>query len=223
MQNEITPGPSPKATALMTKVQQTYREIHSFHSIVLATTTSGNPLDPTPDPCMRMETWFDHPNARTEVSVEGDFMFAFVGDERFWYKNIEGSWTKKERKIDPLNDTLFGVFGIIRVETFASVSKQTLKGHTVWVVQGISKAVSNDDLQTQTTWWIDQRTNHVRRVRMEISEAKKGPEAMPPDITTLECQVFEPNIDIPDEKFRVPPDVPFGEPTFPVEHTFLGG
>lgn len=210
MNKEIPRESSLEATALMNKVQQAYSKIHSFHAIVRGTTE--NPADPTPDPPVRMETWFDHPNVRTDTTVGGVLEHIFVGDERFWYMNSGGNWTRRERKPDSATDALFAIIGIIPVDTFISLSEQTLEGRAAWALQGISKEVNAGSSHTRTTLWIDKATYFVLQVRMAHSQAKEGLKEVLLHSNTLVCQVFEPGIEISSTRFTVPPDVPVGEP-----------
>lgn len=236
MQKDSTPAPCPKAMALIEQVKQVYATIDSFHAVMLLKIKMEPKskvlgiLGLVEDLCVRGAIWFEYPRVRHDMSSSktagleeteesrvakiDPMQSTVIDDGRFRYSSDCGKWIKEEREVEAdravavMSAAFFPYTSWAEAGSFTALAEDTLAGHIMWVVEQRHAQISNS-----VKIWIDKETLFIRRIRWKYNE-------IPVSVTTvIDHQVFEPNINIPDEKFHVPPDVPFGKPS---PSTFFG-
>ncbi|MBC7099473.1 hypothetical protein H5T52_10285 [Candidatus Bipolaricaulota bacterium] len=196
----------------MGKVRQAYERIQTLHSIARQELTFEEDHG-----CERsrfeIEMWFKRPKLRVEsrplTSPPPAATLApqmIIADGEHEYRFSGGKWVKTRRWWGSVD--LLEILGLLPRAVYMSKQQGELFGCPAWVVQGrIGDGV-------QATWWVDTDTLTVRKYKLEgLPQPLFGSDsALEMKVaTTVEFQKFEPGVEVLDEKFLVPSDIPIDE------------
>ncbi len=157
--------------------------------------------------------WMEYPRARVEASGLEEVMYPIlVADfernalyscvpEAGWRKHVlSGNWLAL---VDPRYDPLLS-----RIR-YTELEEDILEGEAVWVVRG---TITPDPLgilpRAEVTFWIDKETYIDRKVKILFDTYMPGLDILFTTEQLSELTSFKEAVDIPDDRFSVPPDVP---------------
>jgi len=206
---------SEEARKLMVQVEQVYKESYSFH---LAGIMEHALLDPQADEGGQVRTqgeievWFQRPRLRLDWKprtvppvIENEFgPQVAVLDGDYECRLSSGQWSK--RKIGWYSPTLREAVGLPPAQVqYLSKDEAELFGRPMWVVRGRMPSA-------EATWWIDKTNRTVAKFQMEGSPEGPSSPGVPLQMRhSVVFQQVEPNAEVPDRMFEVPPDLPLDE------------
>lgn len=215
----------PTGEELMQDVRRVYESIRSLHSVA-SWELSFEDNDDQEKSLVQWEIWFKSPRLRIDakpLTVPTDeavpWPSTIIADGVSEYRLSHGRWTKT-RPGDPVG--LLAIHGLFDRPTYTSDPREgELCGRRVWVVQGrVWDCVV-------ATWWIDKDCLTVRKYKLEREqELPSGTDLAPAAelvaAVAVEFQTFEPGVEVPDERFSVPSDIPLEKwPMFAVFEDLL--
>lgn len=204
-----------EARKLMVQVEQVYEESCSFHLMGIMEHAL---LDPQADEGGRVQTqaeievWFQHPRLRCDwkpqtispgVEDESGPQVAVL-DGDYEYRLSDGQWSK--RKSGWYSPTLREIVGLAPAQVqYLTKDEAELSGRPMWVVQG---RMAN----AEATWCIDKRNLTITKFKIEAGLADPLSPGVPLQMRhSVVFQQVEPNAEVPDRIFEVPPDLSLDE------------
>jgi len=172
-------------------------------------------------PFLRIETrspstpYFPSQLLRVEIH---DFSSGYM----YSYDPFENAWEKEE--IFPFADfdfpaastRLFAFFEAFRLEppemlTIIGLKEELLQGRKAWRITARGQPGTDEP---RPEWWVDQETFAVLRYAVPVKILKVEGDKRLWEMEYGDILSFKPNLEIPDELFAVPKDVPLRRPKF---------
>lgn len=218
------------AAGIMEKVRESYRKVQALHAVAKQTwclhfhpegLEDEGATEVSYQLTTRMEIWYKRPKLRLENEVISQVTRpeswapilspsrppkTVVVDDDVEYRFDEGRWVKaKKWKATP---DLLGLFGVFEPDqgapfTYVAEEKGQVSGRPVWVISGTGK---RDGRTVEGKWWIASESSTVMRYElMEVLSERPSLRI----VLSFELDELILEGEIPVERFRVPPDVPW--------------
>lgn len=171
---------------------------------------------------LRVEAWYRTPQWRIDMALGQEpnarwiGIFSELNDHVYVFSDAEG-WTKRRRepftKVSP-EEFKLRFFNVDQANAviYTSLAESLLQGEPVWVVHGVGNQGE------RFTWWIRKDGLVLKKAerKLEYSEFEYAGEKKQLPMrgeTVFEFEVFELDVDLPEDLFQVPPDAPLKEAT----------
>lgn len=198
-----------EARKIMEDVQKAYKEITLLHLVAVHLFRLLCEEGHEDEEQIQVEIWFALPKLRIDsrpLTLHPEVRVmpppeTIVVDEEHEYHLFQGRWIKWKKWEGTPN--LLDMFGLTIPCLYSSVEEEEFSGHPVWRVQGECEGGA------QATWLIDKRSLFIEKFALTKSIVVD----LDPTRTflvnaELKVQQAEVAIEIPEEKFKVPPNIP---------------